>query len=422
MTDASDVRLDQTVVVSEGRIVAVGPRASTSVPEGALQIDGAGRWLLPGLSEMHAHVPSGQNPPRELVEETLFLYVANGITTIRGMLGAPYQLALRDEIRRGEVLGPRFFVGAPSMSAQTAPTPEAAETRVRELARQGYDFLKIHPGIPLEAWDRMATVAREVGISFSGHIPVDVGIDHAVATGISAIDHLDGFLEATRDPLLPADAAPAARYAATDPERLRALTARLAEAGIPQIATQYLWNHLNGFVDPDSLLALPEFRYISAGQRMGYRNQANQRRANPLITPESDAAHRVMRQAFLRAAHEAGVPILMGTDSPQLFNVPGFALHRELPLMLDVGMTPWEVLYAGTAAVATFVRDVLGDAGDFGQVLVGMRADLLLIEGDPRLDLGMLARPAGVFVEGRWLSGEVIRERLEGIAAKYAEG
>jgi imidazolonepropionase-like amidohydrolase len=422
MEHASDVRGDQTVVIEGGRIVAMGPRETTPVPEGAEVIDGRGRWLLPGLAEMHAHVPSGQNPPRELVEETLFLYVANGITTIRGMLGAPYQLAVRDEIARGELLGPRFFVGAPSMSAQTAPTPEAAELRVRALAADGYDFLKIHPGIPLDAWNRMAEVAREVGISFSGHIPLDVGVDHAVATGISAIDHLDGFLERTRREDLRPDASPAERYAATDPERLAALMGRLAEARIPQIPTQYLWNHLNGYVDPDSMLGLPEFRYISAGQRMGYRNQANQRRENPLITPDSDAAHRVMRQDFLRAAHAAGVPILMGTDSPQLFNVPGFALHRELPLMVDAGMTPFEVLHSGTAQVSAFVQAVLGHPGDFGFVREGMRADLLLVDGDPLIDLGALQAPAGVFLEGRWLSGDAIRAGLEAIAAKYAGG
>jgi imidazolonepropionase-like amidohydrolase len=170
------------------------------------------------------------------------------------------------------------------------------------------------------------------------------------------------------------------------------------------------------------MLALPEFRYISAGQRMGYRNQANQRRANPLITPQSDAAHREMRQTFLRAAHAARVPILMGTDSPQLFNVPGFALHRELPLMLDAGMSPWEVLYSGTVAVATFASTVLGVPADFGQVVEGMRADLLLVEDNPLLDLGTLTRPAGVFVNGEWVSGDAIRARLAEIAAQYAEG
>jgi imidazolonepropionase-like amidohydrolase len=410
----------RTVVISDGIVRAIGPDGSVAVPEGATRIDGAGRTLLPGLAEIHAHVPPGQNPPRELVEEYLFLYVANGITTIRGMLGAPYQLDLREEIRRGDVLGPRFFVGAPSVNGNSAPDPATAEALVRAHAAAGYDFLKIHPGVPRDAWDRMVEVAREVGLSYAGHVPADVGIDHAVATGMATIDHLDGFLEATRQSGL-ADGAPAAeRFAATDPDRLDALVRRLAEAGVWQVPTQYLWNHLNGYVDPDSMLALPEFRYISPGQRMGYRNQANQRRENPAITPESDRAHRVMRQQFLRAAHEAGVPILMGTDSPQLFNVPGFALHREIPLMVDAGMSPYEVLLSGTRWVAEYVERSLGQPGDFGTIEPGKRADLLLVDGDPLDDLARLQDPVGVLVDGRWVGRETLRSGLAAIAAKYA--
>jgi imidazolonepropionase-like amidohydrolase len=367
-------------------------------------------------------VPPGQDPPRELVEEYLFLYLANGITTIRGMLGAPYQLELREEIRQGEVLGPRFYVGAPSVNGNTAPTPEAAEALVRAHAEAGYDFLKIHPGVPRESWDRMVEVAREVGITWAGHVPADVGIDHAVATGMSTIDHLDGYLQVTRRDGLSDDAPIHEVYAATDPGKLEALTRRLAEAGVWQVPTQYLWNHLNGYVDADSLLALPEFRYISEGQRMGYRNQAEQRRRNPAITPESDRAHRAMRQDFLRATHAAGVPILMGTDSPQLFNVPGFALHREIPLMVDAGMSEYDVLVSGTRAVARYVEEDLGQPGDFGTVAVGMRADLILVDGNPLEDLARLKNPAGVMAEGRWLPREAIRAGLAAIEAKYAGG
>jgi imidazolonepropionase-like amidohydrolase len=421
-SEASPVLAGQTVVVSGGRIAAMGAAGSVAVPDGATRIDGSGRTLLPGLAEIHAHVPPGQNPPRELVEEYLFLYVANGITTIRGMLGAPYQLELREELRRGEVLGPRFHVGAPSVNGNSAPDPERAEALVRAHAEAGYDFLKIHPGVPRDSWDRMVQVAREVGITYAGHIPADVGIDHAVATGMATIDHLDGFLEATRRDDLAGGASAAERFSATDPAKLDALVRRLAAAGVWQVPTQYLWNHLNGYVDPDSMLALPEFRYISEGQRMGYRNQANQRRSNPNITPESDRAHRVMRQDFLRAAHAAGVPILMGTDSPQLFNVPGFALHREIPLMVDAGMSPYAVLLSGTRSVAEYVEESLGQPGDFGTVEVGKRADLLLVDGDPLAELGRLQDPVGVFVEGRWVPREVIRAGLRSIEEKYAAG
>jgi imidazolonepropionase-like amidohydrolase len=427
-TDVTVIPMDRerilqgyTVVVRDGRIAAMGPSDEIRVPEGARRIDARGRYLLPGLAEMHAHVPPGDSPPRRDIEEVLFLYVANGITTIRGMLGSAYQIPLREEIRRGDILGPTFYVGAPSIRAATAATPEAAESLVRAHQRAGYDFLKIHPGVPRNAWDRMVQVANEVGISWGGHVPVDVGVYHAVRTGMTTVDHLDGFLEVTRrDGADQEDRA--AFFRATDDGRLEELVRFLAAHRVWMVPTQYLWNNLLGYPDPDELLALPEFRYVSPQVRQAYRQRAEANRENPAITPESHEAHAEMRQTFLRAAHEAGVPILMGTDSPQLFNVPGFALHRELPLMLDAGMSPYEVLLSGTRNVADYVEEALGQPGDFGTVAPGMRADLILVEGNPLRSLDVLQEPAGVMVQGRWLSRDEIRAGLEAIAARYEGG
>ena len=427
-TDVTVIPMDRertlpghTVVVRDGVITQVGPTETTPAPDDATVIPGEGRYLLPGLAEMHAHVPPGQDPPREDIEETLFLYLAGGVTTIRGMLGAPYQLELREELRRGEVVGPHFYVGAPSVNGNTAPTPEAADSLVRAHHAAGYDFLKIHPGVPLDAWDRMVEVAREVGITYGGHVPADVGIHHAMETGMATVDHLDGFVQATRIDGLSFDQR-TAMYRATDPDKLDALTRKLADHDVWLVPTQYLWNHLNGYVDPDSMLAKPEFRYISPQQRENYRARAERNRQNPEITPESHAAHAEMRQEFLAAAHRNGAPILMGTDSPQLFNVPGFALHRELPLMVDAGMSPYEVLVSGTREVARYVEESLGQPGDFGTVTVGNRADLILVGANPLEGVDALQELEGVMVEGRWLDGQAISSRLEEIAARYATG
>ena len=145
--DSEAVLPDQTVVVADGFIVEAGPSAEVEVARGATVIDGSGRYLMPGLAEMHAHVPPGDDPPREEVEDILFLYVANGITTIRGMLGSAYQIPLAEEIERGEVLGPAFYVGAPSINGGSAPTPNDAERLIRAHAEAGYDLQKIHPGV-----------------------------------------------------------------------------------------------------------------------------------------------------------------------------------------------------------------------------------------------------------------------------------
>ena len=417
--DQERVVRDQTVIVGDGRIVAIGAAGAAELPPTATIVDGEGGYLLPGLAEMHAHVPPSEDPPREELEEILFLFVANGVTTMRGMLGAPYQLDLREEIRRGETLGPDFYVGAPSINGNTAPTPAAVDSLVRAHQAAGYDLLKIHPGVSLEVWDRMVQVAREVGITYAGHVPTEVGIHHAIETGMSTVDHFDGFLQATRLE----GVEPGSRtelYQATDHEALEALAQEAAEHGVWQVPTQYLWNHLNGYVNPDEILALEEFRYIPPQLRASYRERADNNRNNPEITPESHAAHAEMRQAFLAASHRAGVPILMGTDSPQLFNVPGFALHREIPLMEDAGMSPYEVLLTGTRLVAQYVEEDLGGEGDFGTVEPGKRANLILLERNPLEDLGALEDRIGVMVGGVWLPRAEIEARLDAIAARYA--
>ncbi|MEX2531733.1 MAG: amidohydrolase family protein [Gemmatimonadota bacterium] len=418
--DQERVLRNQTVVVGDGRIVLIGPADATQLPPEATIVEGGGRYLLPGLAEMHAHVPPSEDPPREELEEILFLFVANGVTTIRGMLGAPYQLELREEIRRGETLGPDFYVGAPSINGNTAPTPAAVDSLVRAHQADGYDLLKIHPGVSLEVWNRMVEVAREVGITYSGHVPTDVGIHHAIETGMSTVDHFDGFLQATRAAGVGPDASGTKLYRATDREALQALVEKAAEHRVWQVPTQYLWNHLNGTVDPDEILALEEFRYIPPQLRESYRERAENNRNNPEITPESHEAHAEMRQEFLAAAHRAGVPILMGTDSPQLFNVPGFAIHREIPLMEDAGMSRYDVLLSGTRLVAEYVEEELGLEGDFGTVEAGKRANLILVERNPLEDLGALQERVGVMVGGVWLPRAEIDARLAAIAARYA--
>jgi hypothetical protein len=169
---------NQTVVVTNGRITAMGPAASTTVPNGATRIDGAGKFLMPGLAEMHAHIPPNTTN-EQLLRDIMFLYVANGVTTIRGMLGAPYQLQLREQLATGAMLGPRFYVGAPSLNGNTATDPATAARLMREHHAAGYDLVKLHPGVSRASYDSAVAVGRALGITLGGHVPADVGIHHA---------------------------------------------------------------------------------------------------------------------------------------------------------------------------------------------------------------------------------------------------
>ena len=421
---------DQTVLVRDGRVAWVGPAAQAQVPAGATRIDGRGKFLMPGLAEMHAHVPPQQNVTEAQLQDLMFLYVANGVTTIRGMLGAPYQLQLRDRLARGDLLGPRFYVAAPSLNGNSAPDPATAARLVREHAAAGYDLLKLHPGLSRASYDAAVAAAKEVGITTGGHVSLDVGLDRTLEARQGSIDHLDGYFEALTPDSLRQSAQPnalplgrvIAGTRATDAE-LRALARRTREAGVWNVPTAYLWESFFGPEDPDVLARLPEMRYVSPLMVQGWVTQKRNRMtadAQNAVTPELATQYLTLRRRILKALADEGAPLLMGTDSPQMFNVPGFALHREVAVMQEAGVAPYAVLESGTRNVARYAREVLGEPDDFGTVAVGKRADLVLLDADPLADVGNLSRRAGVMVGGRWLPAAELEAGLAAIAAKHA--
>ena len=416
----------QTVVVRDGRIAEMGPTARVRVPAGATVVRGRGRFLMPGLAEMHAHVPPGSTTPQG-IEDLMLLYVANGVTTIRGMLGAPYQLQLRERLARGEIVGPTLYVGAPSLNGQTAPTPTAADSLVRAHKAAGYDFLKIHPGLTRESYDAMVRTSREVGITWAGHVPDAVGVRHAIASRQSTIDHIDGYLEAAAGIQTNALAQQGPAFtefvAKVDTTQFRELARLTREAGVWNVPTAFLWETFFSPTPAESLLALPELRYMAPQARAQWGNAKRQRLSmmqEQGVPADAQLRYLALRRQMLRTLADAGAPLLMGTDSPQVFNVPGFALHRELVVARAAGLTPWQVLESGTRNVARYASEVLKADGRFGTVAVGQRADLVLLDGDPLRDLANLQRRSGVMVAGRWLPWSELESRLAALAARHA--
>jgi imidazolonepropionase-like amidohydrolase len=429
--DRERVAAGQTVVVRGDRIEAVGPAASTRVPAGAVRIDGRGKFLMPGLAEMHAHVLAAQAPgnaDERLNRDIFFLYIANGITTIRAMLGAPNQLLLRDRLVSNELLGPAMFVAAPSLNGTSAPNPDTAVKLVRAHKAAGYDLLKIHPGLSRETYDAMARTAREVGITWAGHVPQAVGLRHAIAARQSTIDHMDGYLEAsvpeTTAVRLQAGGATLADFIRNvDESRFEELARLSRAAGVWNVPTAALWENLFDRTSVDELLQRPENRYAP---RAWVNNWANAKRnriqqdVQQGVTPELAAQFMVARRRMLKVLADVGAPLLMGTDSPQIFSVPGFSLHRELALAVAAGVRPYQVLESGTRNVGRYVAEELKLDGRFGTVAPGQRADLVLLDANPLVDIGNLVRRAGVMVRGRWVSADEIRTGLEELAARYA--
>jgi imidazolonepropionase-like amidohydrolase len=430
--DRNRVAERQTVVVRGDRIVAFGPVASTAVPAGATRIDGRGKYLVPGLAEMHAHVIGGNNPNHEqLNRDIMFLYIANGITSIRAMLGAPNQIPLREQLRRGEMLGPTMYVSAPSLNGNAAPNPDTAAKLVRAHKVAGYDFLKIHPGLSRDTYDAIVRTANEVGLTWAGHVPAAVGLRHAIASRQSTVDHLDGMLEATLPDSLQARLGTPGAVTmeqfirSVDPSKFAAIANEMKAGGIWNVPTMVIWENLYSQSEtPEQMGAREEMKYASRQARAAYVAQKTNmivQQQGAGLTPELSAQYIALRRRALKALADVGTPLLMGTDSPQLFMVPGFALHREIELIAQAGITPYQILESGAKNVARYASEQLKQDGRFGTVAVGNRADLVLLDANPLENIANLKKRAGVMAKGRWTSAAEIEKGLADLAARLAQ-
>ncbi|MEP1035311.1 amidohydrolase family protein [Ekhidna sp.] len=404
------------VLVKDGKIEAIDKNLKAS---DASIIEGEGRYLMPGLAEMHAHIPSPQWG-RNRTDETLFLYLSNGVTTIRGMLGHPSHLKLRSEAANNEILSPRIFTSSPSVNGNSVQTKAEAREKISQYKADGYDFLKIHPGLKLEVFNEVVKIANEVGIGFSGHVPVDVGVRRAIASGYSSIDHVDGFLEG----LVPQsiDIVPDQNgffgYNFThlaDRSQINELVEMTKRNKVWVVPTQSLFSRWFSPVDPEVMaLNNADLKYMPKSTVAQWISSKKNLINNPEYTIEKYVLFTDIRYKLIKSLHEDGHGLLLGSDAPQVFNVPGFSIHHELAAIIDVGLTPLEAIQTGTINPAIF----FGKEGEFGEVKVGASADLILLESNPLEDIKNLQKPVGVMVRGRWLDRKMIDMKLAEIAER----
>jgi len=407
----------QTVLATRGVITAVGGEEQVRVPRGAFVIKGHGKYLMPGLAEMHAHVPKGTES-RAYRDDVLFLYTANGVTFARGMLGDPEHLTLRSELAAHRILGPRLYTSGPSLNGNTVSSPEQGAEMVREQKRAGYDFIKLHPGLTRDSFLAIARTAHEVGIPFGGHVSQGVGLRLALENRQATVDHLDGYIlavsSAADDPTAHPDNL--GLVLKLDPPRIAEIVTRTRAAGTWVVPTQSLSENMIGPQTLDVLDARPEMRYVSPKLRADYRKRKQGTLDIKALTPELSNKYLDLRRQLIRALNDADAGLLLGSDAPQLYNVPGFATHRELQAMVDAGLTPHQALRMGTSAPAVFVRE----PGKFGIVAAGASADLILVDANPLADVGNAQKIGGVLVRGRWLSRQFIDDGLNEIQRRVA--
>jgi hypothetical protein len=335
------------------------------------------------------------------------------------MLGHPRHLELREKINSGEILGPRFYTSGPSFNGNSVKTQEAAITMVKQQKEAGYDFLKIHPGIIRENFDALAKTAKQVNIPFGGHVPFDVGVWRAIDYGFATIDHMDGFVES----LVPGvENIPESERGLfgiflgdeADEKGIAKLVAALRSGNIAVVPTQALperW--MTPEKTPEEFRMEPEMIYMAASTLKSWTDTKTFLMKNANYNKASVNKFIALTRKLILECHKGGVMLLLGSDAPQVFNVPGFSVHHELKHMVDAGLTPYEALRTGTVNVGKFYN-----LADMGIIKTGALSDLILLNGNPLKDISQTKNIEGVMLGSRWLSKDYIQKELKKLEKK----
>jgi imidazolonepropionase-like amidohydrolase len=415
--DQERILRHQTVVIEKGRIKEIGPTAKVRVPRSALLIDGRGKYLMPGLVDMHTHITDDAVDGTPLASDSgeLRLYIANGVTTVRNMKGQPKHLQWRRQTASGELLGPTIYTCGPAVRGLQGP--DEARRIVREQAKAGYDCVKVYspPDWSNEDYEALIAEAKRLKIPAAGHFPRNLSLEVALNAGQASVDHVEEFLYTyffkqkghEFDEKLFPDVVRATRG-----------------AGISVSTTLVTYDHIGLQVSDatfNDLLKKPELIYVPHSIRVldgsptenGYRKR---------IPPDKFKTFRYIlafQKKLVKTLHDGGVRIMLGTDSSWNlhFVVAGFSVHEELRELVECGLTPYEALRTATFNPAQFLQA----SNEFGTVSVGRRADLILVEANPLEDVTNASRRVGVMVRGRWLPEAELQGKLQELAASYAK-
>ncbi len=383
---------DQTVLVSNGRITAIGPRTEVEVPAGARRIDARGRFLMPGFADMHTHPQLAGD---------LVSYLAAGVTTIAHMGGnARTWVARRDSVRAGRLIGPDVLVSV--FLNRDATGPQTADEARQAVARGdslGVDFVKVYNLLTNEQFEAIIDEAGARHLPVLGHAVRAVGLERGFALGQAAVVHAEEYLYSTFGN-------------STDRSRFDdavAFTKRSGAWVIPNLSAYAVIARQWGRpAVVDTMLAEPDALFLPPFWRERWRTSDYTRRAGSI----SDRVP--FLSAFTGALYRGGVPLLLGTDSPGIPGMaPGPSLHDDLRLMVAAGLTPYDALAAGTSAAGEFVRSRFRHPETFGTVTVGARADLVLLARNPLENVSNAEHPVGVMARGRWYTREALELVLE---------
>ena len=391
--DRERVLEDHVVLVSNGKITAVGPRVQTRIPAGTRMIDGGGGYLLPGLSDFHVHMR---------LRGDLGAYVAHGVTALADMGGPGAQMrAWRDSIRAGRMTGPDIYVGyfvdGPGQRGGVA-TVEEARAAARAADSLRFDFIKVYNSLTAEQYDAIMEEAKRAGIAVVGHGVRSIGLERGFAAGQSMVVHGEEYMYTElrgriSDEHIPEVVAFTRKHGAYVLPNLSAFEAMTLQWGKPEVLEQFL--------------ARPEARYMPKYWVDNWRGRDYVRRTGSIA-----ARHEFLKHLTL-ALQRAEVPLLTGTDSPGIPGMfAGSSLHDDLRVLVEAGLTPYQALVASTRNAGEYARKHLRSRESFGVIAPGYRADFVLAAANPLQDIARLRQPKAVMVRGKWLNAEDLEKLL----------
>ena len=384
------LRPGMTIVIRDARIVSVGKTGRVRIPRGAQIVVAQGKFLVPGLWDMHSHLGTDDFDK----QGHLALFLANGVTGIRIMDGDPAFHEWRAAISAGALLGPRMVIGSPILGQSPITAPAAVEV-VRQAKLAGADFVKVHDGLSREAYLAVVDEARKLSLPVAGHVPLALSAAEVSKLGQNSIEHFTGLDEAK-----------------ADPQKARALAAIL-KRNHTWLCPTIIMRQSYASLDDPALTQDPRLKYVKPSWARRWVRMT----VDAVKTPREEWANRrnlvQKEKALVGLLHEEGVEILAGTDEISPFCAPGFSLHDELALLVEAGLTPLQALQSATLNAARFFHR----SRDWGTIEPGKFADLVLLDANPLRDIRNTQRINAVVVNGRLLDRRTLDEMLSKIEA-----
>jgi imidazolonepropionase-like amidohydrolase len=384
---------DMTVVIQGTRIIAIGRSSKIRIARAARVIDATGKYLIPGLWDMHTHL-GGDEFDRN---SYLRLFVANGVAGIRIMDGAPEHHLWRREIEGGTLLGPRMLIASRAIgfSDLSNISPGQVRREVRKAEQEGADFIKVHDNVPRESYVALLDEAKRFGLPVEGHVPASITAEAASNAGQKSIEHFTGLDEAK-----------------SDESKAKALSAVFRKNGTRLCPTLIMRSNYAS-LDDAGLADDPRLRYVKPAWRKRWLSMTKE----AVNTPPGEWSKRKelirKEKALVGKMQKAGVRILAGTDDGNPYSIPGFSLHDELAMLVEAGLTPMQALQAATYNAASF----FGELGSMGTVEKGKLADLILLDADPLENIRNTARINAVVMNGRYFPKGALQNMLAEVEA-----